>query len=547
MARSPVQLATEYAAAGWRLAARQAKAEWRGLPFTLGAGPAPRRVVAWPQDLRPPDPALARAILEGRWPLAGAELDVGVGGDPWDRVSPSRAFAVELHRFAWLPSLAAESETGAREALRLTLDWERLFGRAGGFAWTGEVLERRVFNLACGLNSMLAGSAEGETTRVLALLARQARALLSLEDAPARAAERAAATALAAAAFDPASGAVLLKAALARLAPGVKAAVLADGGHRSRSPEAGLELLLDLLALDGVLQARGQAAPPAVSRSMDRLSAGVRFFTQPDGRLAGFHGGAFSDAERIKAALAANDAGGSRPPDYAPHTGYQRLTARTLRVLVDAAAPAEGTWSVSATAHAVALEVTVGTERLIASAAGGVDPIGARRTPAGSTTTVADGSLGEVLVGARARGLGPRLVGGVNEVDVRRNAEADDPLWIELSHQGWVERHGFIHLRRLFVDVQADELRGEDRLTPAGGQPAQTPYAVRFNLAEGVDASMRDERSVRLTTPGGQAWSLRNDADGATIEPGVVVLRGQIRPQGGARVRWKIAPEKAGG
>lgn len=549
MPRSPVQIAAESLEAVWRLAARQAAAEWRALPFAgLRSPPAPRRVATFPSDLRPADAALGAAMLEGRIVMAGETLEMGPGGDPWDRPSPSRAFAVELHRFAWASALIAQGEPGAREALRLALDWERLFGRGLGFAWTDEVLERRVYNLACGLRPLLEVAAEPEQGRLLASLARQAARLLAVRDQPSRAAERAAVAAIAAGALEGTTGSALLKQSLTALAPAVKVAVLADGGHRTRSPERGLELLFDLLTLDAVLQERGRATPPAVSGAMDRLTTAARFFTQADGRLPAFHGGTAVEPARVRAALALAATDAALPADYAPHSGFQRLTARTLQIMVDAGPPAEGDWSRAAHAQPMAIEVLAGRERLVLASGSG-DPVRSRLTPAGSTASVAEDSLGVVLDGFRSRALGPRLASTLDTVDVRRNADAEETLWIELSHQGWVARHGFIHERRLFVDVQADELRGEDKFTPASGQPTQTPFAVRFHLAPGVEAAAGpDGRHVGLRTPGGQSWSLRNDADTVAVEPAAdgrgaaVVLRGHIRPQGGARLRWKLSP-----
>jgi uncharacterized heparinase superfamily protein len=541
------EVAAEHALAGWRLAKQQAGREWRTIrALTGGKGRGPRGLLARPPDLRPVDAEAGSALLQGRFSLAGRTLEVGAEGDPWDRASPSRAFALALHRFEWLPALVAAGEDGARESLRLVLAWERLFGRPDAFSWSAEVLERRVFNLACALGAVLEGATDAETRRLLASLARQAQHLLG-EAGPGRAAERATAAAVAGAAFDPGGRDGLLKAALAQLGPALRAAVLADGGHRSRSPERGLELLFDLSALDGALGERGMAVPQPVSSAIDRLRSGLRFFMQPDGRLPAFQGGRAVEAERVRAVL--GEPGGRASVDALPHTGYQRLSARTLRVLVDAGPPAEGDWSLEATAHALAVEVMAGTEPLIVASGGGTSA-GARLTPAGSTGSVAEGSLGQVLTGWPARGLGPRLVGGLEAVDVRRSADAEFTLWVELSHQGWVAPHAFLQERRLFVDVSADELRGEDRFTPTAGQPTQKPYAVRFHLADGVTAADGpDSRSLRLRTGGGQVWILRSDAEATSVEPasdaraGAIVMRGHVQPQGGARLRWKLSPE----
>src|SRR6185436_7975570 len=160
-----------------------------------------------PRDARPPDVDAARRILAGVFPLAGTSLAVGVGGDPWDRPSPSRAFAEALHRFDWLPGLIAAGPEGAAEALRLTLEWRRIFGRWNGFSWAPEVMSRRVFNLACASEAETAGLAED--------LARQARSLLAATG-KAGAAERAVCAAVAGAALRGPAGRRLLDRGLAR-------------------------------------------------------------------------------------------------------------------------------------------------------------------------------------------------------------------------------------------------------------------------------------------------------------------------------------------
>jgi uncharacterized heparinase superfamily protein len=155
--------------------------------------------------------------------------------------------------------------------------------------------------------------------------------------------------------------------------------------------------------------------------------------------------------------------------------------------------------------------------------------------------------------------LGPRLKNAYRRVEARRH-EAPDALWLELAHDGWEPGFGLRHERRLFIDLEADELRGEDRLLPAQveGRPGGrrfVPFMVRFHLHPDVSAQVaRDRKSVLLKAEGdARGWWLRNDALEVAIEPSVhyqhgqprrsqqIVLRGQARLDAGAKVRWKLS------
>jgi len=544
---------------------RQALVEWRGSPghlFLLGRI-VPDGLGAAPRDFRPLRPELGRALLAGRWPLAGAPIEVGPGGDPWNRASPSRRFAVELHQMDWIHDLAGAGEAGPREALRLLLEWERVFGRWNGFAWSGEVIERRVFNLACIIRKVTAIASDAERSLLIRSLGRQARHLSDLWGEGARAAERAAAVGAAGAALSGPIAEQLVGRAVDRLEAVLPHAVLPDGGHASRSPEAALQLLFDLLTFDDALLQLGREPPSEVARAIDRLTGALRFFTLPDGRLPCFQGGEESEAAVVEAARAHDDGDGPAPA-HAPHSGYEKLVGGSMHVVVDAGAPASGAWADTACAHPLALEVICGKDRIITNAgwsprADTAQPL--RLTPAASTAALADGSAGAPLGGVRARFIGPRLEGGAANVEVRRH-QGEEGVWLELSHDGWAARYGLTHERRLFLDVPTDELRGEDRFVPlSAGADRTLSFTVRFHIHPDVRVTLaRDQRSVLLQGATAGGWWLRNDAVEVSIEPSVhllhgrarrtaqVVLRSQIRGDRGGRIRWKLArvePEQA--
>jgi hypothetical protein len=317
--------------------ARQMRREWRALPVhQLSIGrPKTDGLAIRPRDLRPANPLTGARLLTGEFVFGGERVEVGLGGDPWRRALPSRRFAAALHSFDWMRDLIAAGEPGQREALRLWLEWRAVFGRYNAFAWAGETLERRVFNLACSAAALAPLVSEAEGAIFVADLARQARHLRGEPDAPGRDAERAAAAALVGAALDGKAGAALLGRALPLLERLLPETVLRDGVHVSRSPERGLELLFDLIALDDALSQRGLQIPVEVSRAVDRLSSATRFFTLGDGCLPAFQGGESGSRERIAAALAL-DATGGAPEKSAHYGGYHRLEARGLQIIADA-------------------------------------------------------------------------------------------------------------------------------------------------------------------------------------------------------------------
>jgi len=553
-----------YAAAFAKIARDQLRAEWTGSPphRWLIARPKPAGLAAAATELRPPRARRGKSIAAGRFVFDGLVMETGPGGDPWNRPASSRAFAEALHAMDWLPDLLA-TEGGAPIALGLVEGWMAVFGRWNAFAWTGLPLERRVRNLACAIKPLADQADAAAGAALLDSLARQARHMLLAGGEETRAAERAAAAALAGAVLAGPAGETLMARGLKRLDKALPDTVLPDGGHASRAPEAGLELLLDLKSLDRALAERGQPAPEALTRAIDRLTAAVRRFTLPDGRLVALQGGEESDAARIAAAVGETKPEGERPCSM-PHAGYEFLEGGQLLAVVDAGAPAPGPWSASACAQPLAIEVTAGDDRLIVSSAWSAraPTIQALRlTPAASTASVSDSSCGHPLQGWLAKVLGYRLEGAPAEARSRRH-DSDGAAWLELSHDGWVPAFGVIHERRLYLDRAVDELRGEDQLVATGEAPRRPQkrpvfLTVRFQLHPEVKASLAlDHKSVLLQPRGAKAgagWWLRNDAPEVSLEPAVrleggrphhaqqIVLRVLLGRSGTARVRWKLS------
>lgn len=550
-----------------RLLTRQLWIELYGLPgysLTLKGRPA-QGFAATPRDFRPVEPAPGKAAVDGRFILAGSSLEAPAPEDPWNRPSPNRSFATELHAFAWLPSLMLQGERGAREAVRLTLAWGTTFARWSPFAWGPEVLARRTFNLACAARRMGQVATDAERLRLADILGRQGRQLLRPPGGLAGSAERLTAAAIAGCVLAGAPGVSLRRTALRRLTGALNRTVTPDGGHASRSPEAGLELLLDLLTLDDVLSQLSEASPDGIRGAIQRLTVALRLLTLPDGRLVTLQGGGPSTPARIAAARAHDETPAADQPTRIV-SGIARIRSPLLTIVADVAGPARGVWSGAACAQPMALEIVCGKDRLVTGCgwtprAG--DRQGLRLPPGHSTLTLGEGSTGEPLGGWKAGLMGHRLMGRPLHVDVQQR-DGEGAVWLEVEHDGWVHDYGLLHQRRLYLDQRLDELRAEERLHPAAGQKdvvraIAAPYAVRFQLEPGVQASLaRDRRSILLRGHSGRGWWFRTDGPDVAIEPSVhidegltrrslqIVVRGSARTDSETKIRWKLSPAGSG-
>ena len=533
--------------------------QWAG-PQTPGLGSMPR-------NLRPVDLECGRAILAGNFALSGGRLQIGPSGNPWAMASPNRQFAVALHEFGWLDHVMATGPDGRAKALQLVLGWHREFGLWNRFSWDRSLVERRVYALACHLGGLGQVASDRELARLGRSLLRQAYYLFA-ERGP-RPVERATITAMAACALKGRDSERLLKLSLARLARDLPATVLGDGGHNSRSPEAAMALLLDLMSLDDGLTQQGRAAPAPMTMAISRLTQAMRFFTLPDGQLASFQGGETCDRALIAAARAHDDQDlDPKQPQQARQSGYQRLQVGPLAVMIDVGTPAEGQLAQTACAQPLAIEIVCGRDRLVTN--GGWSPRltqaqAYRLTPAGSTACLGQSSAGHVLQGALGKTLGPRLVGAARQVQYRRH-EAEAGILLEASHDGWAAEFGLMHERRLFVRQDGVELRGEDHFfRPNGlGRRLEAGRAIRLDVCFHLDPRVRaslaqDRRSVLLVTPVSGGWRLRTDAAVITIEQGLqffdglprrtskVVLRDSVDRQNGGKIRWKLDRAQTGG
>ncbi|TRO96419.1 heparinase [Glycocaulis profundi] len=506
-------------------------------PYRAAAlsGRAPARLAAAPVALGAGDPARGAAILAGRFTIAGETMACETIAEVWDRPSPSRRFAAGLHGFEWLGDLIAAGPEGEAAARAHCDTWIAEFGRWNWFSWGPHVAARRVRNWLMAAD-ILVSDEPGSRAR-LRSLARQARrlrrAMPLMEEGRARL-EAAYALALAGVCLDMGEG--FVAAGGQALGAALKRQILPDGGHASRCPQTAADMLCDLVSLEEAARRRGAVLHDEIGRAIDRLAPAVAFFRLGPEGVAAFHGGGQGDGAAIAAALKACEAP-ARPFNVAPHSGYHRLEAGGAVAILDAGGPPAGPQGQDAHASALAFEFAVPESRIVVSCGWTEDQPSSwreavRATAAHSALTIEETSSARLLgPGLRRSVLGARIARGPDPVRARRNEE-EGGVWLEASHEGYRDTFGLVVRRRLFMDEQGGDLRGEDSLAaPVGAQarPDAGPvrYAIRFHLHPEVKASLaRDSMSVLLAVPGGAGWRFRTDGGPVRLERSVYLAEG---------------------
>ncbi len=528
----------------------------RGAVQRLAAGPLYRYTLIGrvPTELRtkiappwPGDPKRGAAIAAGDIELAG-EL-IRNPSPRWFPPTAGEEWLAAWHGFGWLPDLLAAGASGRQAARELMQSWLAARIPWQAVAWRSDVLATRLFALLAYFEDIAGRDKDPMFRRaMLTSLAAQLRHLARTaaweQDGAARL--RALKGLVAGTAVLGGSTPRLAK-VLKALGRELPAQIFADGGHRSRSPSAQLEVLRDLIDVRAVLRAARTAPPGALQDAIERMAPMLRLFRHGDRRLALFNNSLEEDGVMIDLALTRSEAKG-RAPAHAPDTGFERLQADKTLILVDTGRSPPPGFDEHAHAGALSFEMSHGRERVIVNC-------GAYRGPQSQPWRVARASAAHsVLVVADTNSVEIRddgIIGRSPTSVTCERSEHDGQQWISASHDGYRDRFGLTYTRELFLSADGEDLRGEDRLT---GRPGAT-FAARFHLHPSVEASlMDDETAAVLRLPSGAIWRLR--AAGAEISIGEsvylgsgearktqqVVLSGTVAP-GGTGVRWALRRE----
>jgi uncharacterized heparinase superfamily protein len=503
------------------------------------------RLIIAPHDLRTADATRAAEIYAGRFVFAG-KIVTCHGRSIFDLEPPSEDWEVALLGFGWLRHLrAADTALTRANARSLVDDWISNPARKRSIGRRADVLARRVISLLSQAPLVL-GDTDGKFyRRYLRGLTREIRYLrYTMLDIPDGVPRLQILIALCYASLCLANQARHIRTATRKLSDELQRQILPDGGHISRNPGALIDLLIDLLPLRQTFAARNIAPPPALLNAIDRMMPMLRFFRHGDGSFALFNGMSNAPSDLLATLLAYDDTHGV-PMASMPHTGFQRLDAGAMTVIMDTGPPPAPNVSHDAHAGCLSFEMSSGPSRIVINC--GMPATGrdnwrsfARGTPAHSTLTYHNASSCEFVELSAVKRLlqGAPVISGPADVESHREAVANGVL-LTTSHDGYLARFGMVHRRVLMAAHDGSRLDGEDTLSPAPGarmKNVDTDYALRFHLHPSVKASrLSDARGVMLVLPNRDVWTFEALDDKVDLEDSVF-LAGTDGPRRTAQI-----------
>ena len=486
----------------------------RGSLFSrLRRSKQPLKLVAVPRDHVHGERQRGDALLAGRFTVGSETLSLKELD--FAEIGTAGALAEQLQGFSWLRDLAAAAsrEKGARLAEAVVGRWLLVHGTRIDSAWAPHLWGERILFWTAYAPYILSSGDSGYRSALLNTLARGARHLDASADKAAAGLDRITAwCGVIAAGLLVQGGVHRIARGEAGLARALASAQFDDGGLVSRSPFEQVMLVDRFGLLRAAYQAAKQVVPEGIEAAAQASLAALHGIMMGDGALSSWQGSNPGEAARLTA-LIEGCGMRARPLRQARGWGYQRMSALGTVLVLDAAPPPPQKIAEQGCASTLAFELSDGAQRLVANCGGpgglpsqlSADLIeGLRTTAAHSTLVLSDtNSTGILADGSLGR--------GVEDVAIERS-EDNDASRLESSHDGYVRTFGLIHKRSLMLGNDGKELRGADQLMPKGRKKIResAPYAVRFHLAPGVEATITaDGMGAILRSKGAPPWNFR--------------------------------------
>lgn len=499
---------------------------YRWMP--LGKTGIPHGILTSPRPVSAGNKDHARQIYQGRFTLAGTQIDTGTNS-PFGVDNAPPEWRMALSSFSWLGDLAmADSELARAQARWLITDWINSRPQKRGPDWSVSILSDRLIAWLAHAPFYLTNAGESFHRLLMTSIGCHVRHLQRILPGTRMGLPRLRGVIALNHAIVCTDGLEKhLDGASTLLNHVLDDQLLPDGGHVSRNPVLTADVLADLLPLRTCYVERQIEPPDTLLSAIDRMFPFVRLFLHGDKGLAFFNGSSQAGRRKI-ASLLAQDTEQAKPLGFAHQSGYGRLEQGATVIIADIGSARSVRGNDTGHAGALSFEMSHGSQRMIVNcghcATGPAEwRTATSATAAHSTLTLADRSSVRVYRHPVIQWLfgGPLAFGpGAVTADIQ---PSDAGLLLSAQHDGYVDAFGLTHHREIYLASDGADIRGEDRLSaPTGTTVGAHPFAIRFHLHPSIKATLsKDNLSILLMLPDRTGWKFNARGAQLTLEESV--------------------------
>lgn len=492
----------------------------------------PLKLIDSPKNPWPGKTGIGAQIMTNVFKHAGHKITTN-DKEPWPNASSTPdGFYNWLYGFSWLGDLdeMADKRLAQEKAEVLLKQWVKKHKGWSARAWKPELIGERISSWILHSPLILSSSDLVYRSSVISCLVGQAKHLSYVVSTASPGLPRIkASVGLAISGLFIPDSEERFKRGIKVLQKSLDGFVLPDGGVASRNPRDGIETLKSLIVLMKALDGQNREIPSWLQITCDKLVPFLKALSHEDGGFAHFGGAFASDSHDLKTA---SDLSGSkgRASKNLPFTGYQRLKKMRTLVLVNVSPPPEPALSQATAANPLAIEISDGKDRIVVGTGGTIPGFG--KMDEGATaakahawvrninahSTVEVGNENPINITSGQVGRSEKL-----KVNFERQ-ENDDGVWLEASHDGYEKKFNTLHTRRIFINKEGTDIRGEDTLARGAAglarifaTKAPLPVKVRFHLHPSISLSPNQTgSSIILRLQHGHGWIFQ--AKGGQIE-----------------------------
>ncbi len=462
----------------------------------------------------------------------------------WDVEKDHQGFQIKAHGFFWLDDLAANGSRTCLDTAKLWFyDWLVRFGNGENLAWTPEMAGARIIRLVNHAIVLLNGADAAQSKQYFAAISHHARFLKKTWNTAPEGLPRFQAlvgyvySALALEEF-----AKDLKPSLARLTKECETYIGEGGDIPSRNPEELLEIFTLLVWVDQGITTADRTPDRALLTAIERIAPLIRTLRMGDGRLAEFHGGEASDAERIDNIL--QDGGVRGTSVLGDVMGYSRMSRGASVLVADMAPPPEADARYDC---ALGFEFSSGEHCIFKSTGAGSNlsqgwRIAAKTAAAFNVLSIQPFSS-EASIRKRRQVAPMSDAAGVKLI--RSEREAGSAALLSGQHVGYKDEFGLTYNRSIEMSANGRSLSGTDRLYCAHKkdeavfdaailhQVTRTiPFISRFRLAADVDAELDlGGTAVSLKLPNEEVWIFKASGGKISLEGSAYFSADRLKPR----------------